>query len=400
MTRVPMLVCLRGAFARGALFLLALAAVALWWLVTGSQPAAADVGPAGSFTTDVPIQVPSFHGLQPGLSLRYSSQAGNGWAGEGWTLAGTSVIERQSGVHGLPAWNGGDHYALDGADLVACAGGTARVAASPSCAHQVAGTVGYTSQVENYERIAFTPGAQGGTWTVWRTDGVTVVYRPVTVTAKGVLDWRVGTVRDLSGNTVSYHWTTAAGTEPELGSISYARAAVVISFMTEPRPDRITVADGAGLLAIDDRLAQIDETAAGKPVRSYRLGYTVHEGRTRESFLQSVRQYGSDGTSAYPATVYGTSPGQAVNELAGPDFAAAYRADGRLADRARRRQPLGPVAGRPRSGVACLAEPRRPRHLADGGPEPRRAAGHRRDPPRWHDTGCARRAQLRWRRLP
>ena len=230
------------------------------------------------------------------------------------------MIERQSGLHGLPAWTDSDHYALDGADLVACAGGTARVAASPSCAHQVAGTVGYTSQVESYERIAFTPGAQGGTWTVWRTDGVTVIYRPVIVTADGVLDWRVATVRDLSGNTVSYQWTTAAGTEPELGSISYGppRAKVVISFVTEPRPDRVTVADGAGLLAVNNRLAQIDETAAGKPVRSYRLGYTVHAHRTRESFLQSVRQYGSDGTSAYPATVYSTSAGRAVNEWQGP----------------------------------------------------------------------------------
>ena len=187
MTCVPMPVCPARAFARGVLFLLAPVAVALWWFLAGSQPARADVGPGGSFRTDVPIQVPSFHGLQPGLSLEYSSQAGNGWVGEGWTLAGASVIERQSGVHGLPAWNSGDHYALDGVDLVACAGGTARVAASPSCAHQVAGTVGYTSQVENYERIAFTPGAQGGTWTVWRADGVTVVYRPVTVTGGGVL---------------------------------------------------------------------------------------------------------------------------------------------------------------------------------------------------------------------
>ena len=80
----------------------------------------------------------------------------------------------------------------------------------------------------------------------------------------------------------------------------------MISFKTEPRPDPMTVADGAGPAGRERPLAEIDETAAGKPVRSYRLSYTVHVGRPRESFLQSVRQYGSDGTTAYPATVYQT----------------------------------------------------------------------------------------------
>jgi len=142
MTCLP---ALRWSFVRRALLLAVPLAAALWWFLFAHQAAWADVGPAGSFATSVPIQVPSYHGLQPGLALRYSSQAGDGWVGEGWALAGTSVIERQSGVHGLPAWDSGDHYALDGTDLVACAGGSARVTASPSCAHQVAGTTGSTT---------------------------------------------------------------------------------------------------------------------------------------------------------------------------------------------------------------------------------------------------------------
>ena len=302
MTCLP---ALKGSFARRAVLAVPFAA-ALWWFLFSHQVARADVGPAGSFTTSVSIQVPSFHGLQPDLALRYSSQAGDGWVGEGWALDGTSVIERQSGVHGLPAWDSSDHYALDGTNLVPCADGGARVTASPSCAHQVAGTAGYTSQVASDQRIAFTSSAQGGTWTVWRTDGTTVTYQPVTVTGKGVLDWRVSAVRDTSGNTVSYHWTATAGDEPELSSISYAD--VVLSFKTTTRQDPMTVADGAGLLAENDLLSEVDETAANQPVRSYQLSYTVNAGATRESFLQSVRQYGSDGTTAYPPATYNTSP--------------------------------------------------------------------------------------------
>ena len=69
----------------------------------------------------------------------------------------------------------------------------------------------------------------------------------------------------------------------------------------------MTVADGAGLLAENDLLSEIDETAARQPVRSYQLSYTLNASTTRESFLQSVRQYGSDGITAYPATTYNTS---------------------------------------------------------------------------------------------
>jgi YD repeat-containing protein len=303
---------------RGGLCGLALAVVVVvgWWLA-GSTRAWADVAPSGSFTTDVSVQVPSFHGLQPGLSLQYSSQTGDGWVGEGWALLGTSTVERQSGLRGLPTWTGSDHYALDGVDLVACAGGSARVQASPSCAHPVPNTVGYSSQTENFDRIAFTADGQGGSWTVWRTDGVTVVYRPVVVTDRGVLDWRISTVRDRSGNTVKYHWATVAGQEPELGSISYGD--VSISFKTEPRKDPLTTADGDSLFSMDDLLAEIDETAAGKMVRSYHLTYTVHQDRTRESFLQSVTQYGSDNTTAYPTTVYDTDPGHGVTDWQTPN---------------------------------------------------------------------------------
>ena len=42
----------------------------------------------GSFTRAIPIEVPAFHGIEPRLVLAYSSQAGNGFVGVGWRLAG------------------------------------------------------------------------------------------------------------------------------------------------------------------------------------------------------------------------------------------------------------------------------------------------------------------------
>src|ERR1700730_14178136 len=78
----------------------------------------------GAYTQSVPIEVPPFHGLEPKLSLSYSSPGGNGFVGVGWSRAWFSVIEAKRGVSG-----GVDSYSLDGQELWPCQTGSV----SPSC---------------------------------------------------------------------------------------------------------------------------------------------------------------------------------------------------------------------------------------------------------------------------
>ena len=50
----------------------------------------------GIATTSIPLEVPPGRGgIQPKMSLVYSSDSGNGWVGYGWRL-GKGVIERQT----------------------------------------------------------------------------------------------------------------------------------------------------------------------------------------------------------------------------------------------------------------------------------------------------------------
>src|SRR5712692_4384881 len=61
----------------------------------GSLPGSWDVSPAGQFTYSIPLDVPTGRaGMQPSLSLQYSSGAGNGLLGVGWWLSGLSSITR------------------------------------------------------------------------------------------------------------------------------------------------------------------------------------------------------------------------------------------------------------------------------------------------------------------
>ena len=196
---------------------LCLAGLVILWL--GFEPAAAaDVGPTGEFQTPVAIKVPSFHGLEPQLGLVYSSSESSSWMGRGWSLQGISTLRRQSMKHGLPQWDASDTFALDGRDLIACpasdTGGSA--ARSPSCLHRLPGMSAYTTRVESLQRIAAEgdplQGSNGGArWIVWRTDGVNATYEPGLVTSRGVLEWRLAKVEDLSGNAVSYDWAPFQG---------------------------------------------------------------------------------------------------------------------------------------------------------------------------------------------
>ena len=244
-------------------------------------------GSAGAFTTSVPLSVPDFHGLEPGLGLAYESGSGNGFTGIGWTLTGPSFVERSGRGGGVPLFDADDVFLLDGQELMACTtfGGT------------------HCGRHQTFERIR--RDATQDRWEVWDTDGTKSLYTPVYPTSRGTFRWALAAETDTHGNTVTYSYWRQAPDDAYLDSISYN--GTVIKLWREPRPDAVSFTNGDAIAYAYQRLRSIDISTGGQRVRAYKLAYqqAPSTGRSR---LASVQQFGRDAVvDAAGAVTGGTS---------------------------------------------------------------------------------------------
>jgi RHS repeat-associated protein len=300
----------------------------------GVRPASGSTSFGGQ--TDLSIEVPIYHGLEPDLRLVYDPQKGNGWTGVGWWLSGLSEIVRSTAGRGAPAYSDRDLYFLDGEELRRCQPlGSVPKDQSPSCQYPAsAGQWGFTTRIEGYRRIRFEPSAGGGSWHVWDRDGTERLYRPRLSDLSGpsqVAGWHLARVSDTLGNQVTYdYWQNGdpLGTGEEyLKSISYN--GTVINLYSEARPDPIDAADGKTLVVSQHRLKTIEVTVGGELLRAYGLEYENRLDGTERSMLSKVTQYGNDakvdasgkitGGTAMPAIKLRPQPGGSVGSWNRPD---------------------------------------------------------------------------------
>lgn len=184
----------------------------------------------GSFRYQIPIEVPPFRGLEPGISLDYQSgqplqysSNGSGWLGIGWRINGIPSIDRGLRGGGSPSYTtpytvGGDVFLLGGEELVPCE----RETVSPSCA--AGGT--HATRVESYRRISYSAGTNY--WTVTDRDGTIYEFQP---TSASTYRWLLKTITDPHGNQVTYNYT-CSGAYCRVDTIVYGAAQ--IKFYWEP----------------------------------------------------------------------------------------------------------------------------------------------------------------------
>jgi RHS repeat-associated protein len=308
--------------------LTAFVAVALAVVAPDSQAAIgrtrglAAVSDSGQATYSIPLHTPpGTNGLTPSLSLNYSSNAGNGIFGNGWSLSGLSGIARcgstwaQDGVAREPRNDSFDKFCLDGQKL-----------------RLVSGTYGqagstYRTEIESFSRITANGIAGNGpaSFTVETKDGLVYTYggtddsRIESLGQSTIRFWAVSRIRDRSsvtdGNAIKFAYTKDATYGSfRISTIQYAEnpaqsvtAPYTISFNYEPIPsgeiDAI-YAEGAQIRRVV-RATQINVTHSnGTLIRRYNLSYEPTLSSTSKSRLASIQECAGVAPNCFSPTIF------------------------------------------------------------------------------------------------
>lgn len=270
--------------------------------VAGATAGAVEIGASGDAGYAIPITVPAGGaGMQPTLSLSYSSSAPNGYLGVGWDINGLSEIfrcEKQQYLDGKVegiTWTNSDPFCLDGARLIPIEG--------------INGANGteYRTEIESFARIrSFGGSATTGPerFMVEYKSGEIAHYGrswDSRVEAQGrtaVVSWALTSVEDRYGNKRNYYYfeDTSSG-EHRIDRIQYPGGEVHFEYGS--RSDVVTGYSAGSRITVSSRLSRVRALVAGQLYREYNLHY---ETSPVSGFLRltSVLECGADGSCLNP----------------------------------------------------------------------------------------------------
>jgi hypothetical protein len=291
------------------------------------------VNASGAATYTIPIQMPPMPGgLVPQLALTYNSQAGNGYAGVGWSISGLSAITRcpatqaQDGVSRGLTYDGRDALCLDGQRLIAVSG-----------AYGMNNTE-YRTERDTFAKIvSYTSnGVAPQTFKVWTRSGRVQEYGTTSNSQQGVTPyyraWWMTSMSDRFSNTLQYVYN-GDGT---LNSINTYRSdtGITTKFLSVTFggfPG--TRSDAYSLYAHGEQIQQRNllrvittYSKSGVAYKTYTFGYQDFKDATSPvSRLNSIKECSSNGvtTSCFPVTVvtYQDNPNNTAT------FGATFQSD-------------------------------------------------------------------------
>ena len=304
----------------------------------------------GSATYSLPIEMPpGRRGMQPAVSIDYSSRAGNGPLGMGFSLSAGGAVSRcpwtraTDGQDRPVQFDQNDKLCLDGQRLL-------RDPDSP----QLYGDAGaiYRTELDSWTRVTQLSGSLGADtglyFKVELRDGEIRYYgqdfpqagsgtqmarvRPGELTgAATTMSWLLNTREDRSGNQVHYRYTVAGPGEHLLAEIAYTGQGSSpgdrrVRLVYENRPDLANAYLGGGLTVQTQRLQRIETGLwTGSTLdllANYKLRY-VQSNATGRSLLKGVQRCGdlacSPGVSLPETTfAWADTPTEGVNFHASP----------------------------------------------------------------------------------
>ena len=263
------------------------------------------VSESGAATYSIPIQVsPGIAGMEPKLSLNYSSQSGNGLLGMGWSIGGLGGVSRcprtiaQDGAKGGVNYDSNDRYCLDGQRLIAISGS------------EGADGTEYRTERESFAKIvSYGSAGNGPAWfKVWTKAGQAMEYGRTTdsrIEAQGkaiVRIWALSRIEDTKGNYLTVNYTKDATNGDYYPSrIDYtgnSKANITpvnsVQFQYEARPDVVPGYQAGSLIKNTQRLGKISVLLNTEIVKFYNFQYQTQLQNNR-STLVSIQECSQTG---------------------------------------------------------------------------------------------------------
>jgi RHS repeat-associated protein len=274
----------------------------------GSTPGEAGVS-GGSASYSIPIALPPGRkGMQPSVSLSYSSKGGNGIAGMGWNVSGLSSVHRcpqtleQDGQIRAVDYSLNDRLCFDGQRLVATSGTYGAL------------NTKYSTEIDSFARITQLGGDLNAINSYFKVEyksgeiayfgGTTTAVNNARVIAGGVtkpLNWLIARSEDRLGNNIVYTYSNFTNGEVQPTAIFYTGFNTTqgdrkVEFVYEARPTTSGANDqsssylAGGLTRQTQRLLTIKTWVGTEAVREYRLNYGAISATSGRSLLRSVQE--------------------------------------------------------------------------------------------------------------
>lgn len=280
------------------------------WTV-GNTAGTLQVDKNGAATYSVPLWVtPGTAGMQPQLSLNYSSQAGAGWLGFGWSVGGISAITRgpatlaiDGAVHGVDFTNN-DRFYLDGQRLVLVGGANGQAGSE------------YRTEIDSITKVVEQEAtANGPAWfKAWTKAGLIIEFgnsADSRVEAAGRSDgavstWAVSKISDTKGNYMTFEYSENSTTgEHCITRINYTGNAgaglapyASVRFTYESRSDWFKGYVAGSRVERTQRIAKIGSYLGETMVREYFFDY-FERPYTNRTMLQRLHERAFNGQE-YP----------------------------------------------------------------------------------------------------
>ncbi|MER5985418.1 SpvB/TcaC N-terminal domain-containing protein [Streptomyces sp. NPDC001787] len=269
---------------------------------------------AGDARLAYPFEVPKGRsGIQPDLSIAYSSAAGNGWTGAGWDVSTPSItVDTRWGVPRYDADKETETYLLNGEQLTPVAHrGELKARSAEKVFH---------SRVEGrFDRIVRHGGKPSDYWwEVTDRQGTRTVYggaenTTLADTAGNIAVWAAREVRDGHDNLLRYHHvrvddggvakSTVMGYTLYPKRITYTgrgetEGRYSVTFVRdrerdEPRRGDVQIDARYGFKRVTaDLLRRVEVKLDDQLIRAYELDYRT--GAFARTLLESVSQFGED----------------------------------------------------------------------------------------------------------